>query len=81
MVDHHIEAHFKVKADIDTTGKKRDRQIQQRAIGILTDMLVADMTFTDRAEANKYARAIVIGLSALPQILRQAIDEIDAATL
>jgi hypothetical protein len=81
VVDHHIEAHFKVKADIDTTGKKRDRQIQQRAIGILTDMLVADMTFTDRAEAGKYARAIVVGLSALPQILRQAIDEIDAATL
>lgn len=77
MVDHHIEAHFKVKAGVDASGKNRDRQIQERAIGILTDMLAAETAFTDRKEANKFARAVVVGLAALPQILRQAIAESD----
>lgn len=75
MVDHYIEAHFEVKAE--TVIADRDRRIQERAIALLTKILREKLTYRDKFDAEKYARVLVLGVSALPQVLRQAIDEID----
>lgn len=77
MVDHHIEAHFQVKANVSTTANDRERRVQERAVELMTDVLLRDAAFSDRVEAGKYARMIVLGLGALPQVLQQAIADVD----
>lgn len=72
MAEHHIEAHFEVSVQ-----KDRDRAVMERAVVLLADALRPHLSYREKFEAEKFARVIVLGVTMLPQVMKQAIGEVD----